>query len=82
MRRAEDYAALGAQVVVELHSECHAVKPSSRAWAITRRAERAERLADHRRGRPGGHDAARISRTDRTTRSQAPDERGLPADAR
>jgi hypothetical protein len=82
VRRAEDYAVLGARVVVELHSESHAAKPSTRAWAITRRAERAERLADYRRGRPGGRDAARTSRTDRTTRSQAPEERGIPADAR
>jgi hypothetical protein len=33
VRRAEDYAALGARVVVELHSESHAAKPSTRAWA-------------------------------------------------
>jgi len=43
VRRAEDYAALGARVVVELHSESHAAKPSTRAWAITRRADRAHR---------------------------------------
>jgi hypothetical protein len=68
VRRAEDYAVLGAEVV-ELNSESRAGKRSTRAWAITRRAERVERLADHRRGRPGGGDAARISRTDRTSRS-------------
>jgi hypothetical protein len=39
-RRAEDYTALGARVV-ELHRESHAAKPSSRAWAITRRTDRA-----------------------------------------
>jgi WhiB family redox-sensing transcriptional regulator len=82
VRRAEDYAVLGARVVVELNSESRAGKPSTRAWAIMRRAERAERLADRRRGRPGGRDAARISRTDRTSRSHAPQERGIPADAR
>jgi hypothetical protein len=38
VRRVEDYAALGARVVVELHTESHAAKPSTRAWAITRRA--------------------------------------------
>jgi hypothetical protein len=40
VRRAEDYATLGARVVavVELHSESHATKPSTRAWAISRRA--------------------------------------------
>jgi hypothetical protein len=31
VRRAEDYAALGARVVVEQHSESHAAKPSTRA---------------------------------------------------
>ena len=36
VRRAEDYAALGAEVVVELRRESHAAKPSTRAWAITR----------------------------------------------
>jgi hypothetical protein len=40
VRRAEDYAVLGAEVVVELHTESHAAKPSTRAWAITRRADR------------------------------------------
>jgi hypothetical protein len=43
VRRAEDYAVLGVRVVVELHSESHAAKPTTRAWAITRRAERASR---------------------------------------
>jgi hypothetical protein len=42
MRRAEEYATLGARVV-ELHSESHAANPSARAWAITRRADRAHR---------------------------------------
>jgi hypothetical protein len=36
---------LGARVVVELHSESHAAKPSARAWAITRRAQRAQHQA-------------------------------------
>jgi hypothetical protein len=31
VRRAEDYAALGARVVVELHTESHATKPTTRA---------------------------------------------------
>jgi hypothetical protein len=35
VRRAENYAVLGARVVVELHTEGHATKPSTRAWAIT-----------------------------------------------
>jgi transposase len=32
VRRAEDYAVLGARVVVELHTESHASKPSTRPW--------------------------------------------------
>jgi hypothetical protein len=46
VRRAEDYAVLGAEVVVELHSESHAARPSIRAWAITRSAQRAHRLGN------------------------------------
>ena len=33
VRREEQYAALGANVVVELNSESHARKPTTRAWA-------------------------------------------------
>jgi hypothetical protein len=50
--RAEDYAALGARVVVELHTESHAATPSTRAWAITRRAQRAHRRQTDRTSRP------------------------------
>ena len=45
VRREEEYAVLGANVVVELYSESHARKPTARAWAIIRRAHRAHRLA-------------------------------------
>jgi hypothetical protein len=45
VRRAEDYAVLGARVVVELHTESHAAKPSTRAWAIARRADHADRAS-------------------------------------
>jgi hypothetical protein len=41
VRREEQYATLGANVVVELYSESHARKPTARAWAIIRRADRA-----------------------------------------
>ena len=34
VRRDEEYATLGANVVVELYSESHARKPTTRAWAI------------------------------------------------
>jgi hypothetical protein len=41
VRREEQYAILGANVVVELDSESHARQPTSRAWAIIRRADAA-----------------------------------------
>jgi hypothetical protein len=77
VRRAEDYAVLGARVVVELHSESHAAKPSARAWAITRRAQRAQRRQQDREQHGERH---RTGRVERTRRPQA--ERELVADAR
>jgi hypothetical protein len=74
IRRAEDYAVLGARVVVELHSESHAAKPSTRAWAITRRADRAHRRQADRQ--------QRADRSARTARPHQPQERGMVADAR
>jgi WhiB family redox-sensing transcriptional regulator len=79
VRRAEDYAALGARVVVELHTESHAAKPSTRAWAIARRADRGHRRQADRQQRGGRRQADRTSRTDRPHRLQ---ERGIVADAR
>jgi hypothetical protein len=76
VRRAEDYAVLGARVVVELHSESHAAKPSTRAWAITRRADRAHRLAGQRTSRVERRQA------DRTDRPHQHQEREMVADAR
>ncbi len=78
VRRAEDYAVLGARVVVELHTESHAAKPSTRAWAIARRADRGHRLAGQRASRAERRQADRASRTDRPHQQ----ERGLVADAR
>jgi hypothetical protein len=77
VRRAEDYAALGARVVVELHSESHAAKPSVRAWAITRRAQRAHRRDQDREQRGERHQAGRVQRT-----SRPQPEREMVADAR
>jgi hypothetical protein len=76
VRREEQYATLGANVVVELYSESHARKPTTRAWAIIRRADRAHRLADQR--------ASRLDRrhADRADRSHQPQERETVADAR
>jgi hypothetical protein len=82
VRRAEDYAALGAEVV-ELHTESHASKPSTRVWAITRRADRGHRVADQRTSRSGRRQTERAARTDRSSRPYArPEERELAADTR
>jgi hypothetical protein len=75
--RAEDYAALGARVVVELHNESHAAKPSTRARAITRRGQRAHHRHQDRQQRGDRHHADRTSRPDRPHQ-----ERGMVADAR
>ena len=76
VRREEQYATLGANVVVELYSESHARKPTARAWAIIRRADRSHRLADQRASRPDRR------HTDRTSRSHQPQERAMAADTR
>jgi hypothetical protein len=78
VRRAEDYAALGARVVVELHTESHAAKPSTRAWAITRRAQRAHRRQADLQQRGDRRRAGRTTRTDRPHQQV----RGMVADAR
>ena len=78
VRRAEDYATLGARVVVELHTESHAAKPSTRAWAITRRAQRAHCRHQDREQRGERRQA---DRTRRTGRPHQPRERGMVADA-
>jgi hypothetical protein len=51
VRRDEEYATLGANVVVELNSESRARQPTTRAWAIIRRADRAHRRTTDRQGR-------------------------------
>jgi hypothetical protein len=80
VRRAEDYAVLGVRVVVELRTESHATKPSTRAWAITRRAQRAHRRQADRRQRGERRQADRASRIDRP--HQQPKDWGTGADAR
>jgi hypothetical protein len=62
VRRAEYYATLGAEVVVELHTESHAAKPSTRAWAITRRAQRIQRRHQDREQRGVRHQAGQPKR--------------------
>jgi hypothetical protein len=84
VRRAEDYATLGARVVVELHSESHATKPSTRAWAITRRAQRGHQRASDCQRRAERRQADRASRTERPTeqarRSKSGRRLSTPAD--
>jgi hypothetical protein len=77
VRREEQYATLGANVVVELYSESHARQPTTRAWAIIRRADRSHRLAGQRASRP---DRRHTDRADRTSRFQQPQERAMVAD--
>jgi hypothetical protein len=81
VRRDEEYATLGANVVVELNSESRARQPTTRAWAIIRRAERAHRHSSDRQGRGERRQADRSTRSDRTSRSHQPEERGMVADA-
>jgi hypothetical protein len=79
VRRDEEYAILGANVVVELNSESRARQPTSRAWAIIRRADRNRQRAGQRTSRPDRRQAERASRPDRP---HQPHERGIVADAR
>jgi hypothetical protein len=69
VRREEQYAILGAKVVVELYSESHARQPTTGAWAIIRRDERGHRLAGQRASRA---ERRHTDRADRTTQPQQP----------
>ncbi len=83
VRRAEEYAIFGAEVVVEMGSETYGKRPAARAWAITRRAQRASHRASDRHGRGERRQADRASRTDRTSRAPVRvQEREVTADAR
>jgi WhiB family transcriptional regulator, redox-sensing transcriptional regulator len=72
VRRAEEYATLGAEVVVEMGSETHGKRPAARAWAITRRAQRAHRRQTERQHRGDRRQADRASRAERPHRARAP----------
>jgi DNA-binding transcriptional MerR regulator len=83
VRRAEEYATLGAEVVVEMGSETYGKRPAARVWAITRRAQRAHRRTVDRQGRTERRQADRASRTDRSHRARPQiREREVTADAR
>jgi hypothetical protein len=71
VRREEEYATLGAEVVVELNSESRTRRPTSRAWAIIRRAQRAHQRTSDRQQRGERRHADRASRADQTGRSPA-----------
>jgi WhiB family redox-sensing transcriptional regulator len=83
VRRAEEYAVFGAEVVVEMGSETYGKRPATRAWAITRRAQRAHRRSSDRQQRGERRQADRASRTDRPHRAHGQvEEREVVADAR
>src|SRR5215207_3297369 len=80
VRREEQYAILGANAMVELDSDSHARRPTTRAWAIIRRADRSQRLASQPASRAEHRQA---DRADRTSRSSHPlPERERAAGAR
>jgi hypothetical protein len=82
VRREEEYATLGASVVVELNSESRTRRPATRAWAIIRRAQRTHHRPSDRDHRSQRRQADRTSRTDRTSRARTPvQEREVTADA-
>jgi hypothetical protein len=78
VRRAEEYATLGAAAVTELCSESRAARPSARVWAITRRAQRAQTLASQRATRAQRRHAER----DHPGHHRRSREREVGADAR
>jgi WhiB family redox-sensing transcriptional regulator len=83
VRRAEEYAIFGAEVVVEMGSETYSKRPAARAWAISRRAQRAHHRASDRQQRDQRRQAGQASRPDRSSRARAPvQEREVTADAR
>jgi WhiB family transcriptional regulator, redox-sensing transcriptional regulator len=80
VRRAEEYATLGAEVVVEMGSETHGKRPAARVWAITRRAQRAHRRQADRQRRGERRQTDRAARPGQSRLSS--DERELVPDAR
>jgi hypothetical protein len=82
VRREEEYATLGANVVVELNSESRTRRPTARAWAITRRARRTNHRSSDREHRRHRRQADRTSRSDRTSRAHQAQQRELGTDTR
>ena len=54
---------MGAEVVVELNSESRTRRPTTRAWAIIRRAQRAHQHASDRQQRDERRQADRAGRS-------------------
>jgi hypothetical protein len=82
VRRAEQYATLGAAAVTELYSESRSTRPTARVWAITRRAQRAQTLAHERQTRAQRRHAERAQRDHPGHHRRTPPEREVSADAR
>jgi WhiB family redox-sensing transcriptional regulator len=82
VRRAEEYAVFGPEVVVEMGSETYGRRPAARVWAITRRAQRAGRRQADRQQRGQRRQADRANRTARPHRGRGHvQEREVTADA-
>jgi WhiB family transcriptional regulator, redox-sensing transcriptional regulator len=82
VRRAEEYATLGAAAVTELHSESRSARPTARVWAITRRAQRAQTLATQRATRTQRRHDGRAQRDHPGHHRRTPPEREVGAGAR
>jgi WhiB family redox-sensing transcriptional regulator len=85
VRRAEQYAVLGAAVVVELGTESRSARATARVWAVTRRAQRAQTLARQRAARAQRRQDDRAERAERDHPGQQrrrPAQREVGADAR
>jgi Transcription factor WhiB len=82
VRRAEQYAVLGAAAVTELYTESRSARASTRVWAITRRAQRAQTLASQRATRPQRRHAERAQRDHPGHQRRTLPEREVRADAR
>jgi hypothetical protein len=82
VRRAEKYATLGAEVVVEMDSETYGKRPAAGAWAITRRAQRAQTLVSQRETRQQRRHADRAERDHPGHHRRSLRKREVGADAR
>ena len=85
VRGAEQFATVGAEAVMEMATESRSTRQSTRVWAITRRAERAQTLARQREHRSERRSTERAGRTERDRRPhhrQAQEGREVAADGR